>query len=135
MTDHWAVKTLLDNGVAVAVLGAVLWALWQMIRWVGEVVVKPSVNAHILFLERAGQAIDLQTACLRKLGDQVDSLQQSGQRVWMDGHENRIGSLFRTHLLAHDAEIYQAVHDCPHGQDGCPLKALFEQIEKRKDRP
>jgi len=129
--DSTILKLLLDNGVAVLVLMAILWSVWQIVRWVGNVIVRPGLAAHLLFLEKAGAAIDAQKVCLEKIGQQIGDLTQilQFQRSWMDQHENRIGEIFKKSLVTHERELLSCIRNCPHGQEGCPLRGFIEQIE------
>ena len=68
------VNLLQTFGVAVVCLIALALAIWRVLRWSGENVVKPIVAKHIESMTKMDVAVDSLTATTSKLAEKIEQM-------------------------------------------------------------
>lgn len=78
---------LINQGLAVALLLILLWAMWKGVAWCGSAFLVPLRDAAIEHLREVGQSLESLATCLKELGAETKEINARTKRI-----EDELGS-------------------------------------------
>lgn len=89
-----------NQGLAVAILVSIGWAMYRGIQWTGTTIISPLKDAAIAHLETATKSMKDISTSMHSIDTKVDSIDEKTTKI-IDSHEGFFAESLRDRELVH----------------------------------